>query len=469
MATGHLDRARLVDRRPVPRPRWRPTSRCTARSTTTSSRAIRAFTPATNQSRMLDLNAAALVLAPGAATYLPGPADVALRDRRRVAGPRERGDRGRHRGARRRRRLDELWARTTRAVGRARRGSPARLDAAADRVVPLHGVGRRGSFAGANATADAPAGAWNGLARAGPGARPARAALRAAGAGGAGVHAGSKRVCAAWRGSRPGAGGRTRALRLGAGHGRVGRAAAGRLFRAHGRRGAGSRGARRGDAVSAHAPAAGGPGRGPRHRGQHRGGQDRADGPPGGGAGLEGLLRAGDREPVPRSVLQGHGAWSFHLQIYFLAERFKAQVKIGKSERRSSRTARFIRRDLRQRLFEQGSMTRVDYENYVELFTALPTSCAAWTYPAIIYLHANPGHADGADRAARPREREGDHARLPGAPGHGVPPARRAARRSARHRHGQRPAAGAHAGIQRAGRRSRAAATRRSGSVPCGG
>jgi deoxyadenosine/deoxycytidine kinase len=65
--------------------------------------------------------------------------------------------------------------------------------------------------------------------------------------------------------------------------------------------------------------------------------------------------------------------WSFHLQIYFLSERFKAQVEIGRSalpfiqDRTIYEDAEIFARTLR----EQGSMTDVDYENYTALFEVL--------------------------------------------------------------------------------------------------
>jgi deoxyadenosine/deoxycytidine kinase len=65
--------------------------------------------------------------------------------------------------------------------------------------------------------------------------------------------------------------------------------------------------------------------------------------------------------------------WSFHLQIYFLSERFKAQVEIGKSalpfiqDRTIYEDAEIFARTL----LEQGSMTQIDYENYTALFEIL--------------------------------------------------------------------------------------------------
>ena len=62
--------------------------------------------------------------------------------------------------------------------------------------------------------------------------------------------------------------------------------------------------------------------------------------------------------------------WSFHLQIYFLSERFKAQVEIGKSPMPfiQDRTIYEDAEIFARTLHAQGSMTEVDYRNYVELF-----------------------------------------------------------------------------------------------------
>jgi deoxyadenosine/deoxycytidine kinase len=82
--------------------------------------------------------------------------------------------------------------------------------------------------------------------------------------------------------------------------------------------------------------------------------------------------------------------WSFHLQIYFLSERFKAQVEIGKSplpfiqDRTIYEDAEIFARTLH----EQGSMSDVDYENYVSLFGVL----MSYLRPPdlILYLRASP-------------------------------------------------------------------------------
>jgi deoxyadenosine/deoxycytidine kinase len=83
--------------------------------------------------------------------------------------------------------------------------------------------------------------------------------------------------------------------------------------------------------------------------------------------------------------------WSFHLQIYFLSERFKAQVEIGKSPQPfiQDRTIYEDAEIFARTLFEQNSMTRVDYENYVALFQVLMGYLRK--PDLILYLKAPPG------------------------------------------------------------------------------
>jgi deoxyadenosine/deoxycytidine kinase len=82
--------------------------------------------------------------------------------------------------------------------------------------------------------------------------------------------------------------------------------------------------------------------------------------------------------------------WSFHLQIYFLSERFKAQAEIGTGtlpfiqDRTIYEDAEIFARVLR----EQGSMTTVDYENYTALFHILVGYLRR--PDLIIYLRASP-------------------------------------------------------------------------------
>lgn len=97
--------------------------------------------------------------------------------------------------------------------------------------------------------------------------------------------------------------------------------------------------------------------------------------------------------------------WSFHLQIYFLSERFKAQVEIGRSplpfiqDRTIYEDAEIFARTLH----EQGSMTEVDYLNYKALFEVLMSYIRK--PDLIIYLKANP--VTLMDRIAR-RGRESE-------------------------------------------------------------
>jgi deoxyadenosine/deoxycytidine kinase len=82
--------------------------------------------------------------------------------------------------------------------------------------------------------------------------------------------------------------------------------------------------------------------------------------------------------------------WSFHLQIYFLSERYKAQVQIGSSalpfiqDRTIYEDAEIFARTLH----EQGSMTDVDYRNYTSLFHVLVSFLRK--PDLIIYLKASP-------------------------------------------------------------------------------
>ncbi len=82
--------------------------------------------------------------------------------------------------------------------------------------------------------------------------------------------------------------------------------------------------------------------------------------------------------------------WSFHLQIYFLGERFKAQVEIGRSSLPfiQDRTIYEDAEIFARTLHAQGSMTDVDYENYVALFHCMVGFLRK--PDLILYLRANP-------------------------------------------------------------------------------
>ena len=82
--------------------------------------------------------------------------------------------------------------------------------------------------------------------------------------------------------------------------------------------------------------------------------------------------------------------WSFHLQIYFLSERFKAQAEIGKSERPfiQDRTIYEDAEIFAKTLHAQGSMTEVDYLNYTALFGIMVGYLRK--PDLVIYLKASP-------------------------------------------------------------------------------
>lgn len=98
--------------------------------------------------------------------------------------------------------------------------------------------------------------------------------------------------------------------------------------------------------------------------------------------------------------------WSFHLQIYFLSERFKAQVQIGSSalpfiqDRTIYEDAEIFARTLHA----QGSMTEVDYENYRALFGVMVDFLRK--PDLILYLKASPKTLmDRISRRGRESER----------------------------------------------------------------
>jgi deoxyadenosine/deoxycytidine kinase len=83
--------------------------------------------------------------------------------------------------------------------------------------------------------------------------------------------------------------------------------------------------------------------------------------------------------------------WSFHLQIYFLAERFKEQKKMfehggGFVQDRSiyEDTGIFARMH-----YEKGTMTPVDYETYRSLFDAMVLTPYFPKPTLLIYLEGN--------------------------------------------------------------------------------
>lgn len=80
-----------------------------------------------------------------------------------------------------------------------------------------------------------------------------------------------------------------------------------------------------------------------------------------------------DNNPYFNRFYQDLSRWSFHLQIYFLAERFKEQKRIfeyggGFVQDRSIYEDTGI---FAKMLFEQGHMTEEDYATYTQLFEAM--------------------------------------------------------------------------------------------------
>lgn len=82
--------------------------------------------------------------------------------------------------------------------------------------------------------------------------------------------------------------------------------------------------------------------------------------------------------------------WAFHLQIYFLSERFKAQVTIGDAADAfiQDRTIYEDRWIFARTLHEQGDMSKVDYDNYTALFDILAGFLRK--PDLILYLKASP-------------------------------------------------------------------------------
>ncbi len=81
--------------------------------------------------------------------------------------------------------------------------------------------------------------------------------------------------------------------------------------------------------------------------------------------------------------------WSFHLQLYFLSERFKAQKRL-QGENRSFIQDRTIYEDAEvfaRTLLQQGDLARIDYDTYRSLFWEMVEMLRAPNL--IIYLHAS--------------------------------------------------------------------------------
>lgn len=98
-----------------------------------------------------------------------------------------------------------------------------------------------------------------------------------------------------------------------------------------------------------------------------------------------------DNNPYLDPFYQDFSRWSFHLQVYFLAERFKEQKRIfeyggGFVQDRSiyEDTGVFARM-----LYENGRMNETDYHTYTSLFEAMVMT-PYFPHPnLIIYLEGN--------------------------------------------------------------------------------
>jgi deoxyadenosine/deoxycytidine kinase len=80
-----------------------------------------------------------------------------------------------------------------------------------------------------------------------------------------------------------------------------------------------------------------------------------------------------DNNPYLSRFYEDFSRWSFHLQIFFLAERFKEQKRMfeyggGFVQDRSIYEDTGI---FAKMLYEQGHMTQEDYETYTKLFEAM--------------------------------------------------------------------------------------------------
>lgn len=111
------------------------------------------------------------------------------------------------------------------------------------------------------------------------------------------------------------------------------------------------------------------------------------------------------QNPYLDAFYENMSRWSFHLQIYFLSERFKAQAEISESplpfiqDRTIYEDAEIFARTLH----EQGSMTQVDYDNYTSLFHVLVSFLRR--PDLIIYLKASPPVLmERIERRGRPSE-----------------------------------------------------------------
>src|SRR5699024_2975530 len=99
-----------------------------------------------------------------------------------------------------------------------------------------------------------------------------------------------------------------------------------------------------------------------------------------------------DQNPYLEKFYQDFERWSFHLQIYFLAERFKEQKKIfeyggGFVQDRSiyEDTGIFAKMH-----YDNGTMSKTDYETYTNLFESMVMTPYFPHPDLLIYLDGSP-------------------------------------------------------------------------------
>lgn len=98
-----------------------------------------------------------------------------------------------------------------------------------------------------------------------------------------------------------------------------------------------------------------------------------------------------EQNPYLDLFYQDFSRWSFHLQIYFLAERYKEQKRIfeyggGFVQDRSIYEDTGI---FAKMLYDQGNMTETDYETYTSLFDAMVMTPYFPHPDIIIYLEGS--------------------------------------------------------------------------------
>ncbi|HZG73783.1 MAG TPA: deoxynucleoside kinase [Chondromyces sp.] len=116
-----------------------------------------------------------------------------------------------------------------------------------------------------------------------------------------------------------------------------------------------------------------------------------------------------DTNPYLDKFYNDFKAWSFHLQIYFLAERFKEQKKMfeyggGFVQDRSiyEDTGIFARMH-----YEKGNMSGIDYETYTGLFQAMVMTPYFPHPDLLIYLEGSLDHIiNRINERGRPMEQK---------------------------------------------------------------